>query len=87
MNRCFPERCSLLLNIYTGITVGDQIWISISNDYDQLNSNVDDSLTPAGVTLSIAMNATTTMMRSPGRSLYIMLADMSAQDPSKLSPL
>ena len=50
--------------IYTliGIFFGDQIWLSIPNDYDQFNSNLDISLTTAGNTLSIATNAVTTMM-------------------------
>ena len=43
-----------------GIFVGDLIWLS--NDYDNWGSTLDISLTLAGNTLSMAMNAVTTMM-------------------------
>ena len=42
--------------------VGDVIWLSIPNDYDQLNSNVDVSLTTVGLALSMATNAIATML-------------------------
>jgi len=43
------------------VAVGDQIWISIPDD-GQLKSNLDNSLSTAALTLSIATNAVTTMM-------------------------
>ena len=60
MNTHFPGICSLLLNLYTGTAVGDQILLS--KDYDQWNSNVDNSLTIAGLTLSVVTNLVTTTM-------------------------
>ena len=48
--------------MHTGITVGDRIWVSIPDNYDQLNSKLDISLAGTGFTLSIATNAITTVM-------------------------
>ena len=47
---------------FPGITVGEKIWISIPNNYDQANSKLDCSLVYASITLSIITNAITTMM-------------------------
>ena len=46
------------------VLVGELIWRSIPNDYDQIsnNSNLGDSLVTAGSVLSIATNGITTIM-------------------------
>ena len=49
-------------SISSGMAVGDQIWISIPKNYDQLDSKLDGSLTTASITLSMATNAVTTTM-------------------------
>ena len=41
---------------------GTLTWVSIPNDYDQLYSNLDNSLSKTAIALSFATNATTTMM-------------------------
>ena len=45
-----------------GVNAGNLAWISIPDDYGKLNSNVENSLTTAGNTLSTATNAVTTLM-------------------------
>jgi len=42
--------------------VGDQIWVSLPNHYDQLGSNVDVILETTSLALSIVTNAIATMM-------------------------
>ena len=42
--------------------MGDEIWISVPKDYDQVGSKGDISLSSASLTLSVVTNAVTTMM-------------------------
>ena len=45
-----------------GVTAGNLVWVSIPNDYGQLGSPKENSLTTTGNTLSTATNAVTTLL-------------------------
>ena len=65
MNRYFPDSLSFCwIYILPGIVIGDQIWVSIPNSYNHLDSNLYNSLLFTALILSFLTNAITTMMIS-----------------------
>ena len=60
----FSVQLRLFADTYTlpGVNTGNLVWLSLPNDYVQLYSNVENSLTAASNGLSMATNAVTTLM-------------------------
>jgi len=64
-----------------GVKFGNQIWLSIPNDYGQKGLGVDISLTTALNALFIATNAITTIMISY-KLWYVLVAEFTTYSSS-----